>query len=173
MNEEKRTEDHARGERAVVPPYIWVLTMVALLLAAVGCLLWALYALRVRNPMTGPSPTPIIWTATPQPSPSPVIHPTETSAPTPTISPEIAIGRFVRVSGTEGAGVSLRQQPDVNSPRISTDLTLGVGQEGEVFIVVDGPRQTGGYTWWLVQDAEDEARKGWAVGNYLQPVEHP
>ncbi|HIE38560.1 MAG TPA: SH3 domain-containing protein, partial [Anaerolineae bacterium] len=87
--------------------------------------------------------------------------------PTPTVSPEIAVGRYVQVAGTEGAGVSLRQDPDVNSPR------LGVGYEGEVFIVLDGPRQVGGYVWWLVCDPEDEARQGWAVGNYLEPVEHP
>jgi hypothetical protein len=81
------------------------------------------------------------------------------------VSPEIAIGRYVRVNGTEGAGVSLRQEPDINSARVS------IGQEGEIFIVVSGPRSLGGYTWWLIRDPANEARQGWAVANYLQPVE--
>jgi len=161
------TEDYVRRDLAAIPPTVWLLAMVVLLLASVACGLWALYAFRSRQPLPGPSPTPIIWTATPEPTHPPAPTPSITPIPTPTASPEIAIGRYVRVSGTEGAGVSLRQEPDVNSPR------LGVGYEGEVFIVLDGPRPMGGYVWWLVRDPEDEARQGWAVGNYLVPIEHP
>jgi len=138
-----------------------------LALAAIACGLWALYLWRLQEPPGGPSPTPIIWTATPMPTPPPSPTPTEIPLPTPTASPEIAIGRYVRVSGTEGAGVSLRQDPDVNSPR------LDIGQEGEVFIVVNGPRSASGYIWWQVRDPTDEARQGWAVANYLQPIERP
>jgi len=161
------SDNYVRRDLSAIPPYVWLLALVVLLLASVACGLWAVYALRLQSPLPGPSPTPIIWTATPQPTPTPAPTPTATPLPTPTISPEIAIGRYVRVSGTEGAGVSLRQDPDVGSPR------LGVGYEGEVFIVLDGPRRAGGYVWWLVRDPEDEARGGWAVGNYLEPVEHP
>ncbi len=167
MTERQPGDDYVRRDLAAIPPYVWPLALVVLLLASVACGLWAFYLIRSRQPLPGPNPTPIIWTATPTPTFTPAPTPTETPIPTPTVSPEIAVGRYVRVSGTEGAGVSLRQSPDVNSPR------LGVGYEGEVFIVLDGPRETGGYVWWLVRDPDDETRQGWAVGNYLQPVEHP
>lgn len=153
--------------RPPIPLYVWVLALVALALASAACALWALYLWRLQGPPEGPSPTPIIWTATPVPTMPPSPTPTEAPAPTPTASPGIAIGRYVRVSGTGGAGVSLRQDPDVNSPRLS------IGQEGEVFIVVNGPRASGGYTWWQVRDPTNEARQGWAVANYLQPIEQP
>lgn len=166
MSDWQSAEEPRKGLPAI-PLYIWVLALVALSLAAVACGLWALYILRSQHPLPGPSPTPIIWTATPQPTPTSGPTPTETAIPTPTLSPDIAVGRYVRVNGTEGAGVSLRENPDVNSVR------LGIGHEGEVFIVLDGPHQAGGYVWWLLRDPNDEARRGWAVGNYLQPVEHP
>lgn len=164
---QERTQGHVTQDQAVIPTRVWVLALVVLILAATACGLWGLYALRTQRPLAGPSPTPIIWTTTPRPTTAPTVVPTETAAPTPTISPEIAIGRYVTVSGTEGTGVSLRQDPDVNSPRLS------IGQEGAVFLVIGGPREVGGYTWWLVQDLEDEERQGWSVGNYLEPVEHP
>lgn len=156
-----------RGQRprSPIPPLVWALVVVALALAAIACGVSALYLWQLRSLPVGGSPTPIIWTATPAPTLPPSPTPTETPIPTPTASPEIAIGRYVRVQGTEGAGVSLRQEPDVNSPRV------GIGQEGEVFIVVSGPRTLGGYTWWLIRDPANEARQGWAVANYLQPVE--
>jgi hypothetical protein len=147
--------------------YIWVLALVVLLLAAVACTLWAIYTLRLQQPSSGPTPTPVIWTATPAPTTPPTPVPTETPVPTPTVSPEIAIGRYVRVIGTEGVGISLRQEPDVNSAR------LAIGNEGDVLIVLDGPRSIGGYTWWLLRDPNDEEKQGWGVGNYLEPAEHP
>lgn len=148
-----------------IPPYVWALVVVVLALAAIACGVSALYLWQLQTSSGGVRPTPIIWTATPAPTLPPSPTPTDTPFPTPTASPGIAIGRYVRVSGTEGAGVSLRQEPDVNS------LRLGIGQEGEVFIVVSGPRMIGGYTWWLIRDPADESRQGWAVANYLQPVE--
>jgi hypothetical protein len=156
-----------RHDLAAMPPTIWILALVVLLLASVACGLWAFYVLRLQQPLPGVSPTPIIWTATPAPTLPPTIVPTETPQPTPTVSPEIAIGRYVRVTGTEGVGVSMREQPDINSAR------RDIGQEGEVFVALDGPRQVGGYTWWLIRDREDEARQGWVVANYLEPVDRP
>ncbi len=162
-----RNSDYLRRDLSAIPPYIWVLALVVLLLASLACALWAAYALRLWPPSAGPSPTPIIWTATPAPTPLPTFTPVPTLSPTPTVPPDMAIGRYVRVTGTEGVGVSLRQEPDANSAR------LGIGNEGDVFIVLDGPRQAGGYVWWLVRDPEEPARQGWAVGDYLSPVEHP
>jgi hypothetical protein len=164
---ERQTGDYVRRDLARVPVYAWVLALVVLLLAAVACGLWAYYALRLGRPLPGSSPTPIIWTATPEPTPTPAPTGTEAPAPTPTISPDIVVGGYVQVSGTEGIGVSLREEPDVASNRVA------IGYEGDVLVVVDGPRQLGGYTWWLLQLPDDEALSGWAVGNYLEPVESP
>jgi hypothetical protein len=159
--------NYLRRDLATISPYVWVLALVVLLLASVACGLWAIYALRLQQPLPGPSPTAVIWTATPEPTAQASPTPTEPPVATPTISPEIAIGRYVRVTGTEGVGVSLREQPDVNSAR------MAIGQEGSVLAVLDGPRQIGGYTWWLVHDPEDEERRGWAVANFLQPIDRP
>jgi hypothetical protein len=139
---------------------------VVLLVLAV-CGLWALYTLRGQWAIAGPTPTPIIWTPTPLPEvpASPTPPPTEDAVPT--VSPGIAIGRYVRVTGTEGSGLSLREGPGANYPR--KDVAL----DGEVFIVVVGPEVAGGSEWWRIRDPDDDARFWWAAGNYLQPIEHP
>jgi hypothetical protein len=161
----RRTGDYIRRDLGRLPVYIWVLALVVLLLAAVACGLWAVYTLRLQQPVPGPTPTPVIWTATPAPTDPPSPTPTETPRPTPTIPPEMAIGRYVRVTGTEGVGVSLRQEPDVNTAR------MGIGKEGDVLLILDGPRQRGGYTWWLVRDPDNEELRGWAVGDFLEPTD--
>jgi hypothetical protein len=38
---------------------------------------------------------------------------------------------------------------------------------------VDGPRQAGGYDWWMVRDPDNEERQWWGAGNFLEPVDHP
>jgi hypothetical protein len=161
----------AGGDRpsnlAAIPAYVWLLGLVVLLLALATCGLWALYVLRGRVILGGPTPTPVIWTPKPAPAlaASPTPPPTETAEPTPTISPEIAVGRYVRVAGTGGYGLSLRSGPGENYTRM--DFAL----EGEVFVVVDGPTVSGGSEWWEIRDLEDEEREWWAIGNYLEPWE--
>nr|HID12650.1 SH3 domain-containing protein [Anaerolineae bacterium] len=157
--------ERVRSKPAAIPAYVWLLGFAVLLLALTVCGLWALYLLRGQIAIGGPTPTPIIWTPTPVASPTP--PPTETAEPTPTISPDIAIGRYVRVADTEGYGLSLRSGPGENYPRMDVAL------EGEVFIVVDGPTVSGGSEWWKVRDPENEEREWWAIGNFLEPVEHP
>ncbi|MFQ6099928.1 MAG: hypothetical protein ACE5OS_01660 [Anaerolineae bacterium] len=154
---------------AVIPAGVWVLGGVVVLLALVVCGLWVLYLLRGQVATGGPTPTPIIWTPTsvPTPAASSTPPPTETAGPTPTISPDIAIGRYVRVAGTGGYGLSLRSGPGENYTRMDVAL------EGEVFIAVDGPTASGGFEWWKIRDLENEEREWWAVGNFLEPVEHP
>ena len=161
--------DDVRSGLAAVPAFIWVMGFVVVLVALVVCGLWTLYLLRGQFALGGPTPTPIIWTPTAVTTPAASLTPvsTETVEPTPTISPEIAIGRYVRVAGTGGYGVSLRSGPGENYTR------MDVAQEGEVFVVVDGPTVSGGSEWWQVQDRENEEREWWAIGNFLEPVEHP
>ena len=153
------------GEGAAVPTFTWILGGVALLLMLALCGLWSLYLLRGQMPTGGPTPTPIIWTPTTAPTPTP--PPTATDEPTPTTSPDIAIGRYVQVAGTGGYGLSLRDGPGESYTRVDVAL------EGEIFIIVDGPTMSAGAEWWKVRDSDNEQREWWAVGNFLEPMEHP
>ena len=111
-------------------------------------------------PNSGPPPRP--RGTAPPPAP-----PTGTAEPTPTASPDIAIGRYVQVAGTGGYGLNLRAGPGANYARM--DIAL----EGEVFIVVEGPTVVGGSSWWKIRDADNPQREWWAVGNFLQPIPPP
>jgi len=156
-------------DRAAIPARVWVLGCAVVLLALMVCGLSSLYLLRGRAAIGGPTPTPIIWTPTPVPTPaaSPTPTPAEMTEPTPTVSPDIAIGCYVRVAGTGGYGLNLRSGPGENYTRV--DIAL----EGEVFIAVDGPTVSGGSEWWRIRDPENEEREWWAVGNFLEPIERP
>lgn len=116
--------------------------------------------------------TPII-TVIPAPSlePSPTYAPS--LEPTPTLAADvppdpgasIQVGMSVRITGTEGQGLRLRQDAGKNA----TPLFLGA--DNEVFTVKEGPKSADGYTWWLLEAPYDASRTGWAVSNYLAPVE--
>jgi hypothetical protein len=160
----------ARSNLAAIPAFVWLVGLVVVVLLALAvCGLWALYLMRGQVVLGGPTPTPIIWTPTSAPAPvaSPTPTPTEMAEPTPTVSPGIAIGRYVRVTDTGGYGLSLRSGPGENYTRMDVAL------DGEVFVVVDGPTVSGGSEWWKIRDREDEEREWWAIGNFLEPVEHP
>jgi len=158
-----------------IPLRVWVFAIVAGILLFALLSFWGLYLLQGRLGATVPTPTAIIWTATPAPTDaaSPMPAPTETPTsedagdPTPTAAPDIAIGNYVQVTGTGEYGLSLREGPGSNYAR------MDVAAEGEIFIVVEGPQTAAGSPWWRIRDPENEDRFWWAVANYLQPVEHP
>jgi hypothetical protein len=151
------------------PAIVWILGGIVALMLLVVCGLWALYLLRGQVTATSPTPTLIIWTPTVAPTIAitPTSAPTEVAEPTPTISPGVAIGRYVEVVGTGGYGLSLRAGPGENYTRMDVAL------EGEIFVVVDGPTAAGDSEWWKIQDRENVEREWWAVGNFLEPIEHP
>jgi hypothetical protein len=162
-------EEAGRSELATVPGAAWLLGCGVMLLTLVVGGLWGLYLLRGQMAISGPTPTPIIWTPTPVPTPvvTVVPSPTTTTELVPTVSPEIAIGGYVRVAGTGGYGLNLRAGPGEDYER------LDVALEGETFLVVDGPTVYGDSEWWKIRDPEEQERQWWAVGNFLEPVEHP
>lgn len=163
------------GNWSEIPPRVWIFAVLAgaLLFALFG--FWALYLFRGRFGAQGPTPTAIIWTPTASPPPTSTPTPEATepgddgadAGATPTASEEIAVGTYVQVAGTGGYGLSLREGPGSNYTR------LAIAPDGEVYLVVDGPQVSGGSPWWEIRDPEDEGQTWWAVGNYLQPVEHP
>jgi len=102
------------------------------------------------------------WTPTSSPTPADAAQGTPTPIPPLAPSPdEIAVGRFVQVSGTGGDGLRLRTAPGLDAP------VRFLAREAEVFQVADGPQPGDGYTWWYLVAPYDPQRAGWAVANYL------
>jgi len=106
-----------------------------------------------------PAPTltdvPLAPTWTPEVSATPDI---------PTVRPgSIAVGAMVEVSGTGGDGLNLRDAPNTSGKILFRVF------ERELFRVVDGPQDSNGHTWWLLQGYLDVTRQGWGVENYLKP----
>jgi hypothetical protein len=157
----------------------WTFAAVILAVTAVTCGMWA-YLMYGRPDVAlgGLTPTFIVITNTPtlgaievmppiEDTPT-IVEPSATPAEpsvTPTLPPgEVAVGGQVTVTGTEGAGVVIRQGPGVSYDWFS------VGEDGEVFNVEDGPRENDGYTWWYISDPKNPDRAGWAAQNFLQPI---
>ena len=116
-----------------------------------------------RNPSApeGLQPTAVVWTTTPTPVPA--------AAPTPTpasiLPGTFGIGTRVEVIDTGGVGVSIRAEAHTNGER------LDVANEGDTLLIVGGPEEADGYTWWFLRDESNAAREGWAVSDYLSPID--
>lgn len=86
---------------------------------------------------------------------------------TPFLSPTpraIAVGETVIVTDVGVQELNVRDSAGV----IDTSIVFRA-PEGTRFVVVDGPRQGDGLTWWQIQDPFDSTRRGWAASNYLVP----
>lgn len=109
----------------------------------------------------GPRPTAVLWTATPTWTPTPL----PTSTPNPIPPGQLGRGTRAQVTGTGSAGLSLRESAGTGAERVD------VAADGEFFLVVAGPEEADGYTWWLLRDEDSPQREGWAAATYLTPVE--
>lgn len=108
----------------------------------------------------GPTETRIVL---PEIPPTPTMTPTQVFV-TPGADGVIRVGVYVQISGTSGEGLRLRTGPGTeNPPRF-------LGMDSEVFKVIGGPEERGGYTWWHLEAPYDQNRNGWAVSNYLAVV---
>lgn len=179
----QRTEAGDGEYRGTRPGPPGVPTRIYVFASLVGIVLFALlsfgglYLLQSSRGPVGPTPTAIVWTATPSPIPevSPTPTVTETPVtdeqpepePTPTVSAEIQIGGYVQVTGTGAYGLSLRDGPGANYAR------MDVAAEAETFVIVEGPETVAGEPWWRIRDPDDETRFFWAIGTYLQPIPRP
>jgi hypothetical protein len=155
---------------------------VILVVAGITCGLWGVVLITRGEGSTniGPTPTPIFVVITPSATlesappatqspgggnPFPPTMTPITLNPTtiPTSGPAIPIilGATIIVSGTGGDGLSVRQGPGVDYPY------LFVAEDGERFLVQDGPREASGYTWWYIVDPNDPNRFGWAVDIFM------
>jgi hypothetical protein len=97
---------------------------------------------------------------------SPTLTPTPAGTGTPPAG-QIAIGAYVQITGTQGAGLRLHSAPSLSSD------TGELGAESETFRVKDGPQQADGYTWWYLVAPYDSTRAGWAAADFLAAVPSP
>jgi hypothetical protein len=132
-----------------------------------------LSSLRPSNPSQYQFSTAVI-TLIPAPTLTPVILSPTTNPPNSTSTSQvpvpaggIAIGIYVKISGTNGTGLNLRTGPGTASP------IRFLGMDDEVFEVKDGPKQVDNLIWWFLQAPYDSTRNGWAAANYLTVIQTP
>ncbi len=108
-------------------------------------------------------------TVLPPPTSTPTVAPATLPAGTAAAATQsqIAVGSYVQITGTEGAGLRIRSAPGLASE------TVFRGEESETFQVKDGPKQADGYTWWYIVAPYDATRAGWAAADYLSVVPAP
>jgi len=86
-----------------------------------------------------------------------------TAAPTaaPTTQPTtISLGARVEVTGTGASQLRVRQAAGTGA------ATIKFVPDGTRFVVVGGPEQANGYTWWKVDDQAGTV--GWVAGQFLK-----
>ncbi len=145
--------------------------------ALAGLLL--LLAIAIFGPMlylNRPMPTPtwdfsVIDNPTSTPNPTATIASTTEAGPSPTATIELPaegsfmVGELVEVRGTGGDGLRVRESPGMDG------TILFVGFENEVFVVQAGPIEQDGHAWWYLVNPYDDDKRGWAVADYLRPLE--
>jgi len=112
----------------------------------------------------GAWPAAIVATVTPSP-----VAPTAAPSPAPTGTPApegLYVGGYAQVFGTEGESLRLRSDPGLQT------TTLKTIPEGARLLILDGPRDVDGLTWWRLRDLIDSA-EGWAAQLYLAPAGGP
>jgi hypothetical protein len=77
----------------------------------------------------------------------------------------MGLGAYVKVADTKGAGLRVRASGSTSA------ASNFVAMDEEVFLVIGGPEQSDGYTWWQLEAPYDKNRAGWAVSSFLQVIE--
>ena len=92
--------------------------------------------------LSGPTLEPVIFTSTPE---------------------TIAVGKVIVVIDVGTDKLNVRDVPGV-----TTSEVLFRADEGTAYVVVEGPSQADGFTWWKIQDPANPNITGWAASNYIQ-----
>ena len=156
--------------RLTLPPWALVAAAVAIAILVCVALVLIVKALRAGRETTPTAVVPGIVAATASPTfevlpPADVVTPTATAVlpVSGTVSPpsfaEIAPGAQVVVQGTRGVALNLRASPSTGA------RVLGSAKEGTTLLVLEGPQEASGYTWWKVRTPA--GAEGWAAGEYL------
>lgn len=109
---------------------------------------WTPGATSTPPPPANPTPEPAPEEAAPAPA--------DPNAPAPA---ELGSGSQVKVTGTEGLGVNLREGSGVTFGIVET-----IADETRLEIL-DGPIEADGYTWW--QARLEDGREGWVVQDFI------
>ncbi len=124
----------------------------------------AIPGLAPTQPIAQPDEAEATPTIPPVVTLEPTLTPIPTKTPIPVAPEKLAPSLHARVTGTEGAGVSMRAGPGTHNAR------LNVVAEGSILLILDGPREDENlqeFIWWFVRDADDQ--EGWVVQKFLEP----
>ena len=160
-----------RPDKITIKSFFNPITLLTTIILLAGLILAGLAAVFLGRSKEPPvEVTPVLTkisapTQTPEPS-EPTVSPTPTGT-TVVVLPEgvIGVGVYVQVSGTDGAGLRMRSEPGLNGTVNFTAL------DAEAFLVIDGPVEADGYTWWHLEASYDQTRNGWSAGDFLSPIE--
>lgn len=140
----------------------------ALVLIGLAYLVFSSQADKSQTTQTTPQ---FLVTLLPAPTETPTLVPTSILV-TPTQSDVsilppgvIAVGRYVKVIGTQGLGLRMRAEAGT-----SGEVNF-LAMDDEAFKVIDGPIAKDGYTWWQCEALLDKTRSGWAAEDFLQVLE--
>lgn len=146
---------------------IWVfIGAVVLALIFIGGL-WTMLFLLKPQQVGSKQPTAIFTIippeiTTPNPEFSMDIYPTQDSSSEK--QNDIAIGKYVEVSGTGSSGLRVRSGDGINH------FVQFIAFDNELYEVQAGPQEADGYIWWFIVSAYDQKRSGWVVENYIKVV---
>jgi hypothetical protein len=163
--------------RLTLPP--WLLVAAAVVIAILLCVALVLIVRALRaepEGMPGAESTEVRAATTlpgtlPTSTPISVVLPTEPVSPTATVvipgvvtpSPavftEIAPGAQVIVQGTGGRGLNIRANPTTSAGLAAS------AKDGDLLLVLEGPQEADGYTWWKVKT--EAGKEGWAAATFL------
>jgi len=175
---EHQPQPHARRRGPILPPWALLVILVgALILLCVGLVL-GVNALRNRSRAEStPEATatnlvvPIsTWTPVPvQPQPlqtaSPTVELPSLETPPPQQFTEIAVGATVVVQGVGTDGLNVRADAGTAAEILETV------PEGTNLVVLEGPQEADGLTWWKVRTPAGQ--EGWAADTYLVLAPNP
>lgn len=186
MNAPQR--DSQDNALSVLPPWWSFLIVLMLVGGAVAGLVILVLALGGRVPPQ-PAPRLVVLTVdptalvsqsiaagiTPAPSLDPIVNRPQVSfemsgpaLPTPSFSPTpevVAIGKTIVVVDVGDQQLNVRDNAGVSGTTV-----IFRAPEQSQFVIVEGPTQADGLTWWRIQDPNNPTRTGWAASNYLQAL---
>jgi hypothetical protein len=165
-----------RDSGLYLPWWSLVIMLVFVGCAAIGALLVA-GSIGGNVAPGGQTPMIIVITSTftvgPPASQTPIPQPATLTptAPLPTIPPtaslppgNFAIGETVQVVGVDTSGLNVRSAPGTGS------TVKFRANEGDRFVLRDGPQTASNDEWWYIQDPQDQNRAGWASRRYLTAI---
>ncbi|MDX1616822.1 MAG: SH3 domain-containing protein [Candidatus Promineifilaceae bacterium] len=158
-------------------PWKWLGLGVLVAILGLGLAIGIAAMLLTRPPLNVSVPTPTVIRLTAPPSPQPsatsdlptaTTIPTFTPPPTPdrSVAPEtVTAGYYAAVANTGDIGVSLRAGPSTDNLRLEL-----VSEETRV-LVLAGPEEGGGFSWWEVR--LPSGSEGWIAADFLVPAAEP